>query len=137
MKIKHLDHITINVLDANESIRFYGEVLGLPRLPSVRMNDHDLYYFQLGGGTCLELIEYDKKAIQIKSVPEAPGMYRHIAFQVTDILKWEQHLKANDVRVTAGPSWINELQSTNMLILDSNGVEIEFVECYVNFGSAR
>ncbi len=42
MKIESVDHVTINVLDANESIRFYGEVLGLVRLPSVRMQDHDL-----------------------------------------------------------------------------------------------
>jgi catechol 2,3-dioxygenase-like lactoylglutathione lyase family enzyme len=128
MQIKHVDHFTINVVDANESIRFYGEILGLPRLPSVRMKDHDLYYFQLAEGMRLELIEYDKKIELLEFSHESQGMYRHIAFQVTNIFDWEVHLKANGVRVTAGPSWIKELKSTNMLILDSNGVEIELVE---------
>lgn len=128
MKIEYVDHFTINVLDANESIRFYGEVLGLACLPSMRMTDHDLYYFRLSEHTRLELIEYDTKAEQIKCSSESRGMYRHIAFRVTNICQWEAHLRSNGVRVTSGPTWVPELQSTNMLIMDSNGVEIELIE---------
>ncbi len=128
MKIEGVDHFTINVLDANESLHFYGEVLGLSRLPSVRMPDHDLYYFQLGEHTRLELIEYDKKSERIELSSEAQGMYRHIAFRVSNILEWEEFLQSKGVRVTSKPVWIPALQSTNMLIRDSNGVEIELIE---------
>ncbi len=128
MKIESVDHFTINVLDANESIRFYGEVLGLVRLPSVRMQDHDLYYFQLGEHSKLELIEYDHGGQQVACASDSRGMYRHIAFKVSNILQWEAHLRANRVRVTSGPAWVAALQSTHMLILDTNGVEIELIE---------
>jgi catechol 2,3-dioxygenase-like lactoylglutathione lyase family enzyme len=128
MKIECVDHFTINVLDANDSIRFYGEVLGLARLPSVRMNDHDLYYFQLGEHSRLELIEYDKCGPHVAFTSESPGMYRHLAFRVSGILQWETHLRSHGVRVTSGPAWVQALQSTTMLILDTNGIEIEMME---------
>lgn len=128
MKIECLDHISINVRNANESIHFYGEVLGLPCVSSVRMKDHDLYYFPLGAGIRLELIEYDKEFEQAVFASESQGMYRHIALQVSEILLWEAHLRSIGIKVTSPPEWIEDLQSTNMLILDPNGVEIEMIE---------
>lgn len=53
-----LDHITINVTDLEASRKFYGDVLGLKPLPTVDMGDHELWYFDLGGGVMLELILY-------------------------------------------------------------------------------
>ena len=54
----HLDHITINVRDMEASERFYGEVLGLPKMENVDMGDHEIHYFQLDGPVRLELISY-------------------------------------------------------------------------------
>jgi catechol 2,3-dioxygenase-like lactoylglutathione lyase family enzyme len=128
MKIEAVDHFTINVLDANESLRFYGEVLGLPRLPSVRMADHDLYYFQLGPNSRLELIEYDNKIEPKTLASETLGIYRHLALRVSNIFQWAKHLHLHGVQVTSEPVWVPTLLSTNMLIKDSNGVEIEMIE---------
>jgi len=128
MKIEGVDHFTINVRDANESLRFYGEILNLERLPSVRMSDHDLYYFQLGQYSRLELIEYDNKVEPIAFTSETQGIYRHLALRVSNIFQWAEHLRSNGVQITSEPVWVSTLSSTNMLIQDSNGVEIELIE---------
>jgi glyoxylase I family protein len=123
-----LDHVSINVRDARASLHFYGEVMGLARLPSVRMADHDLHYFALSDGARLELIAYDQPGSPAVHAPDAPGSYRHLAFRVERIQQWAEHLQAHGVRVCAEPAWIPALQSTNMLLMDCNGVEIELLE---------
>ena len=58
MRIKGIDHVTINLKDVARSLWFYGELLGFERLPDVDMGDHLLRYFALPGGGRLELTEY-------------------------------------------------------------------------------
>lgn len=128
MNIACVDHFSINVLDAPESLRFYGAVLGLPRLPSVRMADHELHYFQIGNFIRLELIDYDHKTGPQPNTGAAQGRYQHLALRVTGLRQWEMHLRAAGVRVTAAPAWVPALQTLCMLIRDCNGVEIELIE---------
>jgi hypothetical protein len=92
------------------------------------MSDHDLYYFQLGKDSRLELIEYDNKVGPMAFTSETQGMYRHLALRVSNIFKWAEHLRSNGIQVTSGPVWVSTLRSTNMLIRESNGVEIELIE---------
>lgn len=125
--LEGLDHITINVTDMEKSIEFYGEVLGLPRLPDIMMEDHRLVYFQIGN-TKLELIQYFFDTPRDANKLLNTGKYRHIAFAVEGIEQLNDKLRKHGICVLQEPRWNERLQFTGMLFLDPNGCEIEFVE---------
>ena len=69
-----LDHLTINVRDMEASERFYGEVLGLPKMENVDMGDHEIHYFQLDGPVRLELISYMDDFGELKANVKTRGI---------------------------------------------------------------
>jgi lactoylglutathione lyase len=50
-----LDHVSLLVQDRDESARFYGEVLGLPKVKNLTGRQH-IRWFGLGGGRTIHLI---------------------------------------------------------------------------------
>ena len=126
----HADHFTINVTDLEASMKFYGEVLGLPALPSADMGDHQLYYFDLGGGTMLELIHYDDDFGEAKPHIKTRGIYRHMALSCDDVDALAKKLEAAGMTITCPPGDVPKLRFKNILMEDPNGVEIEFVQRY-------
>ena len=126
--VEEIDHITINVKNMNQSINFYGSVLGLKRLPDIIMQDHRLVYFQIGK-IRLELIEYFFETSNSMDELLNKGKLRHLAFRTYDINRvWEKIKKTDDVVVLQEPKWNDTLQFTGMLVLDPNGCELEFVQ---------
>jgi lactoylglutathione lyase len=128
MRLINIDHITINLLDIPRSIAFYQDVLGLPSLPSVAMEDHILHYFQLPGGCRLELIEDQFATRTAATTVTDRGTYRHLALQVDDLDALRRSCERFGAAITAAPAQIPRLGFRNMLVRDPNGVEIEFLE---------
>ena len=56
MEFTNMDHITINVVDLEKTLWFYGELLELKSLPLVEFETETIYYFQLVGSIKFELI---------------------------------------------------------------------------------
>ena len=122
------NHITINVINMEKSLDFYGRILGLKQLETVDMGDHTLYYFALSDGLSLELIEYRDDFGELRPNVKTRGIYRHLALQCDHVDELYRHLTENGVRCLSEPSDVPQLHFRNILAEDPNGVEIEFLE---------
>ena len=127
MKIMSLDHITINLLKVEESIRFYEDVIGLSKIEDLDMGDHILHLYQLPGAK-LELIEYKEEQKMVQTGNTDIGVYRHFAVKVEDLEEASKEIETAGYGVNLPPSFIPQLNTSVMLIKDPNGVEIELVQ---------
>ena len=128
MKMVGFDHLTVNVTDLEKSKFFYENVLELEYCGFIDMGDHTLTYYTLPQGVRLELIDYAEKDKAVP-VPETHvGMYRHFCLEADSLAELYEICKAENVRVTSAPAWVERLQRRNMLLYDPNGVEIEIFE---------
>jgi len=128
MKIKKIDHVTINVRNYEESARFYRDILGLKQLDDVNMGDHILHYFLLPDGSKLELTEYFFDTTDIPVDATNKGCARHLAFEVDDIVALEKKLKDAGYTFHVPVSYVESLEFTGGLTKDPNGFEIEFLQ---------
>ena len=128
MKIKAVDHITVNVKNLEETLRFYGEVLGFERLPDVPMDGQVIYYFRLPGGTRLELIKYDHDTGVSDGNELAVGSCRHFAFEVENIEETVETLRKAGYEFHLPCAWSYVLGCTCGLVRDPNGFELEFLQ---------
>ena len=125
MKITHVDHIGINTLDIEESIRWYADNLDFRLEKRVDTSDIlTLCYMVNDDGVRLEL--FDNKGNTIAGErPEDLQGFRHIAFYVDDINAWNERLKANGVKFTMELTRMPLLGCDGILIMDPNGYIIE------------
>jgi len=128
MKIKTINHITINMKDIEKSLDFYGRVLGLEKLDEINMGDHYIRYFALPGGVRLELLEYFYETKPAVYTEVDAGVFRHVAFEVDDIFKAAEELKAEGIRITEGPAYSENLGCYFMLLEEPNGCQLEFTQ---------
>ncbi|NRF95107.1 VOC family protein [Paenibacillus frigoriresistens] len=128
MLIKMINHITINVKNLEDSLKFYRDILGLEQLDIVNMGDHELIYFALPGGTRLELITYFGTNQDINTNPSDGGIFRHIAFEVDDVRDVEKWMLENAIEVTLSITRVPKLGVYAILVKDPNGVELEFIQ---------
>ena len=128
MKIEAINHITINMKDIDKSLDFYGRVLGLEKLDEINMGDHYIRYFALPGGVKLELLEYFYETKPAVYTEVDAGVFRHVAFDVDDIFKAAEELKAEGVKISEGPAFSDKLGCYFMLFEDPNGCQLEFTQ---------
>ena len=83
--ITGLDFVTVPSQDAERSVQFYGEVLGL------RPDDQAQYEFW-AGETCLAIFEPEKVGM-----PFAPQKGAHLALHVDDVAAARAELEAKGV----------------------------------------
>ena len=127
MKIKKINHISINVRDIEKSLDFYMRVLGLDQQETVDCGGFDIIYFGLPDGSRLELFDYrGKNRGEIRDESEV-GL-RHIAFEVEDVAAHEAYLRSQGVEITLPTCELQNLQARVMLFLDPNGVTLEMCE---------
>lgn len=127
MKISKIDHVSINVIDIEKSLDFYGRVLELKQQQTVDCGDFDITYFALPDGSRLELFDYHGKNRNNPHEESEVGL-RHIAFQVEDVAAHEKLLRAEGVNITLSTCELPNLGSRVLLFLDPNGVTLEFCE---------
>ncbi len=128
MKVKEINHITINMTDIEKSLDFYGRVMGLEKLNEINMGDHYIRYFALPGGAKLELLEYFYKTEKAVYTETDAGVYRHLALEVEDIHTAAEELKKEGIKITAGPEYNGNLGCYYMLFEDPNGCQLEFTQ---------
>lgn len=128
MRIKGIDHVTINLKDVARSLWFYGELLGFERLPDVDMGDHLLRYFALPGGGRLELTEYRYETADCGNTATDKGRARHLAFEVEDVYALEKKLTDAGYLFHAPVSHVEKLGFSGGLTRDPNGFELEFLQ---------
>lgn len=128
MQVKGLNHITINVVDLQESVGFYKTILNLEDAGFIDMEDHTLTYFNLPQGVRLELINYMEKGEKKKAKGTERGMYRHFCLEVDSLEEFRKICFQKGVFIRKEPSYVEKLSCSTMLITDPNGVEIEIIE---------
>ncbi|HTP00307.1 MAG TPA: VOC family protein [Anaerolineales bacterium] len=127
MKINKIDHVSINLLDVEKSLDFYGRILGLRQQQTVDCGEFDIIYFALPDGARLELFDYHGTNRSIPREESEAGL-RHIAFQVEDVAAHEKLLRAEGVTITLPTCELPNLGARVLLFLDPNGVTLEFCE---------
>lgn len=127
MDIKVIDHIAINTVDIEESVRFYSEVMGLTLLKRVPNGDNTLVYLKINETSTIELFDH-KKEIRYHEHPENASGTAHIALSVGNIQKWNEHLKKHNVEFTLPLCALEHLGKNVLLFKDPNGVVIELCE---------
>ncbi len=127
MNIRKIDHVSINLIDAEKSYDFYGRILGFERQQTVDCGEFDITYFGLPDGSRLELFDYRSKNRNVKREESEAGL-RHLAFEVQNVAEHERLLRAEGVRVSLSTCDLPNLGVRVLLVLDPNGVTLEFCE---------
>jgi glyoxylase I family protein len=127
LKISHIDHVSINVIDITKSIDFYTRILGLQQEQTVDLGDFNITYIALPDGSRLELFDYHGKNASAPRDESDAGL-RHIAFQVENVAEHEKLLRAAGVEITLSTCDLPDLGARVLLFLDPNGVTLEFCE---------
>jgi len=127
LDIQKVEHISINAVDFDRSVDFYGRVLGFKQLQTVDCGEFDITYFELPGGTRLELFDYHGKNPVVTRAENESGL-RHLAFDVKDVAAHENLLREAGVEITLSTCDLPDLEARVLLFLDPNGVTLEFCE---------
>lgn len=129
MKIDRIDHIAINTLDIEESVRYYQEMFGFQEVNRADMGECVLVYLEINPGSYLELFDL-KGACERGNVPETMQGLRHIAFHVDDIKAWEKSLKEKNAKFLMELTRMEPIRKDGILIQDPNGAVIELSADY-------
>ena len=127
MKVKGIDHVSINAKDMKASTDFYGEVLGFRQMETVPFDGFSIVYFEVPGGGRLELFDYGGKNPRTAREENEVGL-RHLAFSVEDVDEEEkapEERGGDDHAADNGPPVAGRRV---LLFLDPNGVTLEFCE---------
>jgi glyoxylase I family protein len=127
LKIKKIEHVSINLKDSIKSFDFYGRILGFKQLQTVDCGEFDITYFDLPDGSRLEMFDYRGKSPSNFREESEIGL-RHLAFEVEDVAGHEKKLRAEGVKITLPTSDLENLGVRVLLFLDPNGVTLEFCE---------
>lgn len=125
--IKGICHFGLSVADLDESVRFYTEVLGL-KMSERREKDA---FFPIGTSDVMALIQYpwDRERFDSEMRPANFGkMFTHFgltAASAEDVFKFQDHLKANGVKIVkdAYERW----DGASLYFLDPNGYTLEYI----------
>ena len=127
MKVRGIDHVSINVKDMEASAAFYEGVLGMRRLQTVPMPEFSITYFEIPGGGRLELFDYGGKNRDVPREESDAGL-RHLAFTVDDVKAAEKMLRDKGVPIVLPATDLPMLGARVLLFLDPNGVTLEFCQ---------
>lgn len=117
MKIQELNHVMIRVRDLEASIRFYGEVLGLSRLPRPAF-DFPGAWFALGG--------QELHLIGDPGLPARSHEHHHYAVQIDDPGQVRRELEAKGWSALRGPVRRPD-GALQLFVADPDGYVIEFM----------
>ena len=127
MKIKSIEHVSINVKDIRKSLEFYSRILGFKQQQTIDCGDFDITYFALPSGQRLELFDYRGESKSVTRDESEIGL-RHLAFEVENVKAHEEELRATGVEITLPTIDLPNLGVRVLLFLDPNGVTLEFCE---------
>ena len=137
--VQQIHHSGITVRNMEESVKFYGDVLGFKRIGGVDLEvDAEggmkgvkmIISFLKAGEADLELIEYlhpeDKKVIEMN--PWDPGV-QHLSFKVSDVRGIYDKYKDSINFLTPPVDFVSdEIDTTWTYLKDPNGTILELSE---------
>lgn len=129
MRIDRIDHIAVNTIEIETSVRFYEEMFGFKEVSRADMGECILVYLETSPGSYLELFDL-KGACEQGNVSENMQGLKHIAFHVDDIKLWEEHLKEKKAEIVMELTRMEPIQKDGILVRDPNGVIIELSADY-------
>jgi catechol 2,3-dioxygenase-like lactoylglutathione lyase family enzyme len=117
MTIREIDHVALEVADVEQSLAFFGEVLGLKRIPRPQM-DVPGAWFRIGNAQELHLIG--------GRVQPAHSAIRgnHFAMEVDNIAAWEVQLRGFGVECAV---WRRPDGATSIFLKDPDGHVVELL----------
>ena len=127
MDIKAIDHIAVNTVDIEQSVRFYNDVMGFSLLKRVPNGDSELVYLKINDNSTMELFNCEKEVKYFEHPEDGSGTL-HIALSVSGIKEWYEHLKQYNVEFTLPLCDLSHLGKKVLLFKDPNGVVIELSE---------
>ena len=137
MKVRGIDHVSINVRDMEASAKFYAGVLGFRRLQTVPMDGgFSITYFEIPGGGRMELFDYAGANRAVQREESEVGL-RHLAFSVDDVAAAENMLRGKGVTIVLPATDLPTLGAKVLLFLDPNGVTLEFCQPIASTGEKR
>jgi lactoylglutathione lyase len=137
MKVRGIDHVSINVRDMEASARFYAGVLGFRRRETVAMDGgFSITYFEIPGGGRMELFDYAGTNRAVQREESEVGL-RHLAFFVDDVAAAEKLLRGKGVTIVLPSTDIPSLGARVLLFLDPNGVTLEYCQPIISTGEKR
>lgn len=119
-------HTMIRVNDIERSLNFYQELIGLSLSRTKELSDATLYFLSDGYGSSELELTYNHE------LPE--GGYKHgnylghLAFQVEDMDKFTEQLKAFGMDYDVAPFMLKAVGSQIAFINDPDGISIEIIE---------
>ncbi len=127
MKIRGIEHVSINVADLTAAVDFYERTLGFRRLEAIPEDGFTITYFALPDGRRLELFDYRGRSPRPGRGETDVGL-RHLAFEVDGVAAAERELRAKGVPIVLPTTELPELGVRVLLFQDPNGVTLEFCE---------
>ena len=116
MLVADIHHVSLNVRDAERSLGFYRDLLGLSELPRPDFGFGGAW-LEAGSGRQIHLIEAD--------VPTDLG--QHVAFRVESLDRVVGELRGAGVDVT-DPSRVGDTETRQAFAADPDGNRVEFTQ---------
>jgi catechol 2,3-dioxygenase-like lactoylglutathione lyase family enzyme len=119
-----LDHVTLASGSIDETVAFYGDIIGLrpgfrPPLEANGAKVPGVWLYADGGDyPILHIIQRGPEA-------RATGAFDHFAFRGTGLLTFLDHLRSHAVAFKAKP--VADTADTQVHFFDPNGVKIEMI----------
>jgi lactoylglutathione lyase len=123
-----ISYVAFRVADLDRSLKFYSGLLGMKERQRIPL-DSGVLEVLLGYGDANKdagiLLLHDPK--RTEPYTHGTGYHRYI-IAVKDLPGLIAHLKANDVKITRGPTRVENLKLSYAFISDPDGYAIELVE---------
>ncbi len=118
-------HTMIRVKNLEESLKFYGQLLGMKVVRTKRLDDCTLYFLEDENGSQIELTYNDE-------IPEAGyangNAFGHFAFAVDSFDKFTERLHSLGYEYLYEPFDLDGKGSMIAFIKDPDGNEVELVQ---------
>lgn len=118
-------HAMIRITDLDESMRFYGDLIGLKPSRKIRLEDCWLYYLKdEKTGVEIELTLNDE-------IPESGyssgSAFGHFAFEVEDMDEFAKRVDSMGYEWVYEPFYMDEAGSVIAFVNDPDGNAVEFI----------
>lgn len=119
-----LDHVTLSSARVDETVAFYGDILGMrpgyrPPLEANGVKVDGVWLYAEGGDYPILHI------INRKPEEGTTGAFNHFAFRGTSLLAFLDHLRARAIEFKAAP--VADTADTQVHFFDPNGIKIEMI----------
>ena len=128
MKVKALDHITINLKEVEKSFEFYETLFGCEKINTIEMGEKFNHFYRLSGNVRLELLQYNVPKDTISGAHTDLGKLRHFAVVVDSVDEAKAICDKMGYKINMQPTFVEKIQCKIMMIEDPNGVEIEVMD---------